>query len=215
MIDIVFPTYVADIENQEIQHDCFVSFLGTIDRKDFRIIIVDNGSVESAREDARSIADVMVQLNQPVGYAKAVNIGWKLCESETIIVANNDLTFKPGWLEPLLARVDIVTAVAPSEVEFEGESDEIWSSCFMLKRSTRERIGFFDDVHLPYRYHDQDYWIRAKKSAISFKRLGNSIVGHRESTTFRKLPQKDEYIRAEEQIMKDRHGVVMAAHFNS
>jgi GT2 family glycosyltransferase len=214
MIDVIFPIYVCDEENNAIQSNCFKTLYETVDRQHLNIIIIDNGSIQSAADEARSVADIYIRTPRPIGYAKAVNIGWKLCEHDVIVVANNDLAFKKGWLEPLLIRVDCETVVAPCEAAFEGESDEVWSSCFVMRNLTRQKIGFFDDVHLPYRYHDQDYWIRAKKKGIAFKRLGSSVVSHRESTTFNKMEKREEYIKAEERVMIDRHGTTMAALFN-
>lgn len=214
MIDIIFPIYVADNENADIQCRCFASFLETVESKDFNIIIVDNGSIMPAALDAQLFADVYFRVREPLGFAKAVNIGWKLCENDIIIVANNDLTFKKGWLGPLLDRVADHLVVAPSTHEFEGESKEVWSSCFMMRRTTREMIGFFNDVDLKYRYHDQDYWIRAKKMGIEFRRLGNSVVDHVDGATFHKMPKKNEYIQKEEQWMRNHHGITMANELN-
>lgn len=213
MIDIIFPIYVCDEENAAIQEECFASLMATVERKHLNIIIVDNGSIRVAADHAEDISDMYIRLPKPVGFARAVNIGFKLCENGIICVANNDLIFKERWLEPLLMRVDCGTVVAPSESPFQGESDEIWSSCFVIRQNIREKIGFFDDVELPYRYHDQDYWIRARQLGVGFKRLGNSIVSHRESTTFRKMEKRNEYIKHEEDVMLRRYGVTMAAHY--
>lgn len=216
MIDCIFPIYVPDQENAVMQEVCFQTFNQTDFPGEVRRIVIDNGSRFGA-EDAQKFADIYVRLPTPVGFARAVNIGWKISEalhSETVGVLNNDLTFlDPQWLKTLLVHLDdSACAVAPYDAPQHGITDHIWSSCFFQKQATRQKIGLFDDINLPWRYHDQDYWIRAKRLGLSFKRVGASQVRHKESSTYFKLPQKLMEGR-EAQIMQDRWGVTMAQHY--
>lgn len=81
-----------------------------------------------------------------------------------------------------------------------------------MRPEVRREIGYFDDKYLPFRYHDQDYWIRAKKLGYHFLRTGSSRVKHRESSTYRKMPQRHNESK-EAQVMMDRYGVTMAEYY--
>ncbi len=214
----IFPTFVEDEENKQIQRECFDSFIKTTNFVNKQIIVIDNGSIYEAYTDARGFATHMISFAKPIGFAKAVNLGWKLTEAigdaEYIGVLNNDLVFHEGWFDGLLDHIDDNTAaVAPSDYPLEGVNDHIWSSCFFQRADIRRRIGFFDEK-LNYRYHDQDYWIRAKKLGLNFKRIGKNRVDHKESTTYKKMLRSNPAIADIEQneanIMLERYGVKMA-----
>lgn len=212
-IDCIFPIYVPDHENSIMQQVCFQTFNQTTQNLDIRRIVVDNGS-RHGTEEAREFADIYIWLPEPCGFARAVNIGWKVSEalgSEIVGVLNNDLSFHdPQWLTELLLYLDDKTAaVAPYDTPHTGVSDHIWSSCFFMNQDTRKRIGLFDDIELNWRYHDQDYWCRAKYQGLQFKRVGASQVRHKESSTYFKLPQRVMESR-EEEVMRKRWGVAMA-----
>ncbi len=216
---LILPVYVMDQENAVMQDDCFSSFNQNTNRDEVTVIVIDNGSLYGV-DEAQSFADIYVRTPCPVGYAKAVNMGWKITETYTdceyVGVLNNDLIFLPNWLQPLIDNLDSKTAACASydqPMPIEAVTDHIWSSCFLMKDSIRKEIGYFDDVNLPYRYHDQDYWMRAKSLGYSFKRIGASQVKHKESSTYKKMVEKNTEVN-EERIVRERWGVAMAQYYN-
>lgn len=216
MIYFVLPIYVQDEENEAIQEEMLASLLLTTGQTESKLIVVDNGSKFGMRE-AQAHADYYVRTDEPIGYARAVNIGWsivdQLDQKADIVVLNNDLTFQEGWLLPLIRTLDdpMVAGVAPYDFNVPADqvTNHIWSSCFAIRQQTRKEIGFFDADQLPYRYHDQDYWARAFSLGYNFKRIGASRVSHKESTTYKKMGKQAQEAQ-EEQIMQQRWGTTMA-----
>lgn len=208
VIDVIFPVYVADEENAALQRECFATFTEHTPQA-HRVIVVDNGS-RHGREDAGALADVLVRLPHPVGFARAVNTGWRLTEAPWVCVANNDLVFTRGWLRPLLEVLACGQAEIAAPVDDRTPGAPFWGACFVMAASVREKLGFFDDVSLPWRYHDQDYWIRAMQAGFRFARVAGSRVLHRESATWLKMPRRTEREQAERQVMLARHGTDMA-----
>jgi GT2 family glycosyltransferase len=213
MIDVIFPVYVADEENAALQRECFASFREHTPQA-HRVIVVDNGSV-CGREDAQEVADVYVRLPEPVGFARAVNTGWRLAEAPLACVANNDLVFLAGWLAPLLEALAGGDADIAAPVDDRMSHVPFWWSCFVMAAATRERLGFFDEQALPWRYHDQDYGIRALRAGLRFARPEASRVLHRESATWFKMPHRGERDAAERQVMLARWGAATAAEYQS
>lgn len=197
-----------------MQKVCFDTFNQTIFPEPIRRIVVDNGS-RFGSDDAKAFADLYIWSPTPLGFAGAVNIGWRVSDARIVGVLNNDLTFiQPDWLLKLIPHLGYIdtAAVAPYDHPQEGVTDHIWSSCFFMHQETRQKIGLFDAEHLPWRYHDQDYWIRAKNLGLNFKRVGASQVRHKESSTYFKMPQRVEEGK-EAEVMKARWGVTMAQHY--
>lgn len=80
--------------------------------RDFRVILVDNGSsddsIELARAKQPDIAVLSFARNR--GFAAAVNAGIAAAETEYVALLNNDTRPRPRWLGSLVATMD---AAAP------------------------------------------------------------------------------------------------------
>jgi len=223
MIWVILPAYVQDLENNDIQREMLGSFT-LFDQPGnplthHKKIAIDNGSLPTASIDLEQWADYYVITDHPIGYARAVNLGWAMVDQlasddDFVLVLNNDLTFTEGWLTSLVSFLEQhpdAAAVAAEDrgVPHDAVSNHVWSSCFLMRQRTRKAIGFFDADQLPYRYHDQDYWMRAMSKGYQFYRIGASKVGHKESTTYKKMPERATE-ETERQIVEKRWGTYMA-----
>lgn len=74
------------------------------------IILVDDGSTDGTREWLATLrAPFRVILNdRNVGYAAANNRGATVARGEDLLLLNNDLLLRPGWLEPMVAAQRIL-----------------------------------------------------------------------------------------------------------
>jgi GT2 family glycosyltransferase len=79
---------------------------------DFEVILADDGSTDGTRDWLASQGDsrFKIMLN-PVnlGFAKTNNAAVKVAQGELLGLLNNDLIFKPGWLEPMLDTLESIT----------------------------------------------------------------------------------------------------------
>jgi O-antigen biosynthesis protein len=69
------------------------------------VVLVDDGSTDGTRDWLQGLrAPYRVVLNdRNLGYAAANNRGVALATGERLLLLNNDLLFRRGWLEPMLA----------------------------------------------------------------------------------------------------------------
>lgn len=70
------------------------------------IIIVDNGSLDPVRERIVELADRHVLNPENYGFAVGMNQGLAVVSAPTVVFANNDTVFPPGWDVRLLESLD-------------------------------------------------------------------------------------------------------------
>jgi len=112
VISIVIPTY----NGKEHLQLCFDSLLNqqinnskSGINKEFRIILVDNGSVDNTADFVESFyPDVeVIKLDKNYGFAKAVNEGIKHSLSDSrvthVLLLNNDIECKEDFLEKMVS----------------------------------------------------------------------------------------------------------------
>ena len=71
------------------------------------IIVVDNGSTDDSAAVAERAGAKVVRLERNLGFAAAVNRGYRSGRNaDWIAILNNDVTLAPDWLEQLLAAAE-------------------------------------------------------------------------------------------------------------
>lgn len=70
--------------------------------KDYRLIIVDNGSTDGTAEFFENCGETVVQLGENRGFGAAINAGLELLDAPNVVLLNNDVILLPGWLQQLL-----------------------------------------------------------------------------------------------------------------
>ncbi|WP_260674655.1 glycosyltransferase family 2 protein [Comamonas aquatica] len=90
---------------------CVESLLKNTPQGNYELILVDNASSDSTREYLRDVASqhpfVKLCLNsENKGYAGGNNDGLRLATGQFIVLLNNDTLVGPGWLNPLIERLE-------------------------------------------------------------------------------------------------------------
>lgn len=215
-VTIILPTYCPTGEIQGYMNAC-VADLANTPRDLYSLIVVEQGLRVYPHEVLRP--DLYLYAYDPLGYARAVNLGVALADTEFICVLNNDLfVLSPTWLGDLISEFrsiesygKVVGVLSPVESYSAGDHivyDESWWSCVLLSRYRYLALGGLDDQLLNYRFHDQDFSIRAKKEGWEVCRTGRVVVRHVNSATYDAMGKPKETEESRE--MRRRHGV---AHF--
>ena len=66
------------------------------------IIVVDNNSTDNARDIARSFGCRVIEFRENVGFARAVNAGWRASSGSWVAILNSDVELEKRWLELLM-----------------------------------------------------------------------------------------------------------------
>ena len=184
-----------------------------------RVIFVDNASHDGTRDYLRSLKEsenchFEIILNENnLGFIKGVNQGLAKAQAPFICIANNDLTFTPGWLEEIIAlfhkrpEVGLLNpnsnnlGVAPSAQQpledfafvlkkYSGEFIELTDCigfCMVLKTEVLEKVGFLSEEFLPMFFEDTDYSRRVSQAGWRVGMARASYVWHQEHSSILQL----------------------------
>lgn len=118
--------------------------LADIERTDYEVIVVDNGSSDDSAALVRRRHPTIRQLETGcnLGYAGGNNVGIRYAlavGAQNICILNNDVTVEPNFLEPLLATLrsqQNCGIVTPLIAEAGSESGCVWALGSTLDRRT-------------------------------------------------------------------------------
>jgi len=80
------------------------------------IVVNQTKPAPEFEQELREQADVVVTTSKNYGFAQAANIGVRLCQTEYVTIANDDVIFLQGWWPGIIEtfeRFDNAIAVAP------------------------------------------------------------------------------------------------------
>jgi O-antigen biosynthesis protein len=111
-ISIVVPVFNRPVETRAMLESLRFSLHH---REDWELVLVDDGSAPATSAWLHSLACNGVEVvhhHDNQGFARSVNDGVARCRGEILVLANNDLVFSAGWLEPMLQILDDLSCSA-------------------------------------------------------------------------------------------------------
>lgn len=196
-VSIIIPTYCPDAEVVGHLWKCMRRLLQNTNPKLYELIIIEQGDPHCIAFPApRELKSTYIHHQDPLGYAKAVNIGLKLAITEYVCILNNDVFVPAGWLEQMLndfKSIENCGVIAPFEGTAEpGKiiTDAHWWSCVLLNRERFYRAtfgNFLDEEKMNMRFHDQKANIQLRQFGYQVCRTGNVAVEHVNSATYSKM----------------------------
>lgn len=172
----------------DMARDCVASVKNS--GKDQEIIIVDNGS--TSKYNWEDYCDTYIRFNKNMGISHGWNAGLKVARGKYLVIIGDDVIVHDGWLEAMKEAVEQPFAgMANPHVEHLPSGMGIvenykWPSgaCFMLKRETVDKVGYFaEHLYFPAQYEDVDYWIRIYKAGLKIYTNFGLTVQHLEGQT--------------------------------
>jgi GT2 family glycosyltransferase len=195
VVDVVILSKATDSRTvtmtQEAVNTCFYTTNGL----PINIIVVENGG------DYKYKNATTIHKPGKFNYNGFANTAAALGSAEWIMIANNDLVFKDGWLHNLIAAGnDVVSPHEPNDLRQKGfiknelgdECGRHFSGwCFMIKRKLWEDIGRFDE--------DVSFWCsddvvieQVKDKGVLPMIVLDAIVEHKPSSTVSAMPARDQ-----------------------
>ena len=183
--------------------------------KDFELILIDNGSVHG-KDLLNEYADILITNDKNLGFAKAVNQGFRRATGEYICVVNNDIFVYQGWLEALIKTFkdnpDCGVAM-PALMKQTKRGDEAlqiteidltknfgkygkgaeFGSCWLTKREILDKVGLFDENFKIGFGEDRDMWRRMRIAGYDTYRTHETRVFHQGNVSMSRIPNRKSY----------------------
>ena len=206
---IVMPCLLNRPEHKSVVEDCIATVKEHTNWDEAEFIIVDDGS-KLPTGFLKEEADTYIRHNPTnKGISPSWNDGINVARGEYIIVINDDIRVKKGWLEGLVKAFEYkYTGVAGPAVEHitspgsgVGENHKWFPGyCFMLSRNVIEKLreierkktkeqypGLFDENFVPFNAEDVDYWHRLRNQGFKLMRVWDVVIWHAEGDTIHHL----------------------------
>jgi GT2 family glycosyltransferase len=177
----------------------------------YKLLLIDNGSTDGTREFFTKLKEVenidVTLFKENIGVGPAWNYGIQRAirkyDSRYFFIPNNDILLHPDTIDTLLETVkdenialatatdisgkvntalDVLSLPMPSHEEL-TEAPEF--SCFMLKKETIEKIGYFDEKFFPAYFEDNDYHYRIRLAGLNASKTNRAIYFHYGSRTIK------------------------------
>lgn len=100
-VTIIIPNY----NGKQLLQNC-IETLEHQSRRDFKLLVVDNGSTDGSEKVTSSLLDLeVIALTENTGFCGAVNIGIQHTKTPYVILLNNDTEADAGFVEMLLRGI--------------------------------------------------------------------------------------------------------------
>ncbi len=218
-VTIILPTYCPSAEVEEYLELSSTLLDARTDWRLANLVVVEQGKLCYGAFPHQLLGPFGLHIynEKPLGYAKAVNIGFKAAielGSEYVCVTSNDVFVPPGWLELLIRDFESIPncgVLAPLDGPTMStdpaagivSKDDHWGALYLTKRSIIEQAGLLDEDKLNMRFCDQDQSIRIKKLGLEICRTASVTVEHINSATYSKMGVDEE---PEKAVMMERWG---------
>ncbi len=107
------------------------------------VVAMDNDSTDGAGDVARNFGCRVVAMGGNLGFARAVNAGWRMASTEWVAILNSDVELDPHWLEQLLEESDEGVGFATGLILRQGTSDIVDGTYDLVSRSgCAWRVGY-------------------------------------------------------------------------
>lgn len=125
--------------------------------------------------------EIIVVINDGIGFGKAVNQGLRLANGEYLFVVNNDTVVLDGDLKDMCVP-DTVTVP-----RINGQVDDMPRAFYCMARSVYELIGGYDERFKMGYFEDDDFITRLHRHEVPIKKIDSVEVSHLGGTTMHLL----------------------------
>jgi GT2 family glycosyltransferase len=174
------------------------------------IIVVDDGSVDGTQQflEEKYPGITCLHHHPNLGFPKSVNLGFAASQADLVVLLNNDVSPKPGYLtgvDRYFRKKDHLFAVTLNEinsswpvVSYSGKLQYLrgedktaphystWASggSAVFSRNFWNKLGGFDEIYSPGYWEDIDLGWRAWKAGLWIIWDPKSLVDHQHESTF-------------------------------
>jgi autotransporter strand-loop-strand O-heptosyltransferase len=209
IIDVICLTYTKDESFYELTKQTLDTLLLTKGGYIFNIKLMESNIDSNFIYDYPNLQ--VITPNEKFNYNRFLNIGLTYCNSDWVLIINNDLKFTEDWLNNIMIEYSLnnnIQSFSPFEPDFvQNYYDglfhdgnvflgytpcvELYGWCVLVKKEVLDLINGFDEQFVFY-YQDNDYGLTLQKYGINHALIKNSVVYHLMSKSHN-LMSEEEY----------------------
>jgi GT2 family glycosyltransferase len=188
---------IVNYNGAELLPACLESALATVPES-CELLVVDNASTDNSRAVLARFGERVRLVPSPrnLGFGRACNLGAAAARAELLVFVNPDVTFPPGWLEPLVAAAESapdIGLLCPVTIppgappwQWDGPPTEdrgmLPGCCLMVRRDAWRALDGFDERFFLY-WEDTELcwraWLLGWRSVVVWR----SWVYHEKGAT--------------------------------
>lgn len=165
----------------------------------YHLIFVDNGCTDGTSDFVKSrVPDAtLIKNTGNLGVSKARNQGLRATTSDYVVIMDNDIVVKEGWLSDMFAQVQKGADIVGIEAWLLGDNNAPVKKCFneadkfsylggaccLFKRKVFEDVGIMDEQFTPAYFEDVDICIRAQRAGFKMVFKPSVKIIHKEHQT--------------------------------
>jgi GT2 family glycosyltransferase len=144
-------------------------------------------------DSLRGYDELIVERNDGIGFAKAVNLGLKKAKGDYICVINNDTVMERGDLKYLCKPDTIVVPCMRT-----GQVDNMPRAFYCMPRSIYEEVGGYDERFEIGYFEDDDLIRRWQAAGFTIETNDQVVVSHVGGMTMQTIDHNAAYKRNKE-----------------
>lgn len=207
-VDVVMLSYTKDRQIYEMTRYCLKTLHVSEPDVEFRVNLVETS--HTLAEDGFSYDDLVAKVttyDEPFNYNRYLNLSLPECETDFVVVSNNDVLFHPQWFSHAhwamnVYDLDSASPRCPAWKEHvkmghtvvEGFTAALhfcgWNLVF--RRSTLMEMLPLDEA-FSFWFQDNDLALRLYRAGKKHALIGDSLVTHLESQSHRLFEDEDLY----------------------
>lgn len=157
---------------------------------------------EKLRQCVQSLSgadEVLIVVNDKIGFAKAVNQGLRSATGDYLIVLNND-TIVSGDLHDLCIEGTVTSPLV------NGMEKSFWGACFCIPREVYEKVGGLDEDFKVGYFEDDAYIITLERAGVPMGGVRTVNISTQGGATMQTLEDRDEIFKTNQEIFRKKYG---------
>lgn len=143
-----------------------------------------NDTLKKCETSLSHYDELVLVVNDKIGFAKAVNYGLKLAKGDYLMVVNNDIVWRTGDLRELCIP-NVVTSPTVN-----SKDQKFWGCFFCIPRNIYEKIGGLDEQFEIGYFEDDDFIKRLELAGVEMRCINSCDIVTRGSSTMEQFDTK-------------------------
>lgn len=207
-IDVIILSFAKNDSVLEMNNNCINSLNKSSENHNFNILLIETEPTKEYVYEQENVK--VIQPKIEFNYNKFLNIGFKNCKNDWVLISNNDTIYHNNFLEHMMLAHqydNLILSMSPMDDGWHRHqtfdknigiyygyrtSYEVAGWSILVHKSVIEKIGGFDE-QFTFWYQDNDYANSLMQHNVKHALITNSKVTHLLSKSHGFLEKEKKY----------------------